>query len=164
MSLVISPNTYAGEALEAVIAQTVLTGKTIDSNVITTHSNIDKRLVVPVVDKATTVQDRNAKFNAVGGSNFGERYLDPKPFMINEEYDYSAINAWWFAAQQPRGSAGDFVPPATIEDAIVDLIATQNAKFINFSTWRGTGRFAEFGGINKIGTNQVNGLINNILA
>jgi hypothetical protein len=47
-----------------------------------------------------------------------EKYLDPKKFMEAVEYDYSTLNATWYASQQPRGRAGDFVPPASIEEAI----------------------------------------------
>lgn len=134
----ISTNTYAGKDLEGVIAQSVLRGKTLEQGLVTVHSDIDSRAVVKTFDKAINVQDSVAAFSSAGSMTLDEKYLDPKKFMINEEYDYSSLNATWYASQQPRGRGGDFVPPATIEDAFIEQMALLNGKFIDASIWNGS--------------------------
>jgi hypothetical protein len=110
----ITTNTYAGKDLEGVIAQSVLRGKTIENGLVTVHTDIDSRAVVKTMANTINVQDSVAAFNSAGAFTLDEKYLDPKKFMEAVEYDYSTLNATWYASQQPRGRAGDFVPPASI--------------------------------------------------
>jgi hypothetical protein len=134
----ITTNTYAGKDLEGVIAQSVLRGKTIENGLVTVHTDIDSRAVVKTMANTINVQDSVAAFNSAGAFTLDEKYLDPKKFMEAVEYDYSTLNATWYASQQPRGRAGDFVPPASIEDAIIEQQAGIRSKFIDASIWRGS--------------------------
>ncbi len=164
--ITVSPNTYAGEALQEVIAQTVLAGETIDNNLITVHTNIDKRMVVPTLSKSLIVKDSVAAFTAsTHGTSIGEKYLDPQAFAIMEEYDSSNLNATWFASQQPRGRMGDFELPATIEEAIVQQNALRNGAFIDASIWHGSVDAATLSGVtNSASTAVVTGLFGKALA
>jgi len=156
----ISTNTYAGKDLEGIIAQSVLRGKTIENGLISVHTDIDSRAVVKTMANTLTIQDSVAAFNDAGSLTLDEKYLDPKKFMDAVEYDYSSLNATWYASQQPRGRAGDFVPPATLEEAMIEQMAGIRSKFIDASIWRGS---VAAGDLSKItvsaSTNVVSGLI-----
>ena len=156
----ISPNTYAGKDLEGIIAQSVLRGRTIENGLISVHTDIDSRAVVKTMANTITVQDSVAAFNSAGSLTLGEKYLDPKKFMEAVEYDYQTLNATWYASQQPRGRGGDFVPPATIEEALIEQQALIRSKFIDASIWRGS---VAAGQLSKItvsaSSNVVSGLI-----
>jgi len=153
-------NTYAGKDLEGIIAQSVLRGKTIENGLISVHTDIDSRAVVKTMANTLTVQDSVAAFNDAGSLSLDEKYLDPKKFMDAVEYDYSSLNATWYASQQPRGRAGDFVPPATLEEAMIEQMAGIRSKFIDASIWRGS---VAAGDLSKItvsaSSNVVSGLI-----
>ena len=133
----ISTNTYAGKDLEGVIAQSVLRGKTIEEGLVTVHTDIDSRAVVKTMANTINVQDSGAAFNSAGSFSLDEKYLDPKKFMEAVEYDYSTLNATWYASQQPRGRAGDFVPPASLEEAIIEQQEKIRSKLIDAAIWRG---------------------------
>jgi hypothetical protein len=156
----ISPNTYAGKDLEGIIAQSVLRGRTIENGLISVHTDIDSRAVVKTMANEITVQDSVAAFNSAGSLTLGEKYLDPKKFMEAVEYDYQSLNATWYAAQQPRGRGGDFVPPATIEEALIEQQALIRSKFIDASIWRGSVAAGELSKIRvTASSNVVTGLI-----
>jgi hypothetical protein len=156
----ITTNTYAGKDLEGVIAQSVLRGKTIENGLVTVHTDIDSRAVVKTMANTINVQDSVAAFTSAGAFTLDEKYLDPKKFMEAVEYDYSTLNATWYASQQPRGRAGDFVPPASLEEAIIEQQAGIRSKFIDASIWRGS---VAAGDLSKItvsaSSNIVSGLI-----
>jgi hypothetical protein len=156
----ISPNTYAGKDLEGIIAQSVLRGRTIENGLISVHTDIDSRAVVKTMANTITVQDSVAAFSSAGSLTLGEKYLDPKKFMEAVEYDYQSLNGTWYASQQPRGRGGDFVPPATIEEALIEQQALIRSKFIDASIWRGS---VAAGDLSKItvsaSSNVVTGLI-----
>jgi hypothetical protein len=156
----ISPNTYAGKDLEGIIAQSVLRGRTIENGLISVHTDIDSRAVVKTMANTITVQDSVAAFNSAGSLTLGEKYLDPKKFMEAVEYDYQTLNATWYASQQPRGRGGDFVPPATIEEALIEQQALIRSKFIDASIWRGSVAAGELSKITvSASSNVVTGLI-----
>lgn len=153
-------STYAGKDLEGVIAQSILRGKTIEQGLISVHTDIDSKAVVKTMANTLTVQDSVAAFNDAGSLSLDEKYLEPKKFMDAVEYDYSNLNATWYASQQPRGRAGDFVPPATLEEAMIEQMAGIRSKFIDASIWRGS---VKAGDLSKItvsaSSNVVSGLI-----
>lgn len=156
----ISPNTYAGKDLEGIIAQSVLRGRTIENGLISVHTDIDSRAVVKTMANTITVQDSVAAFNSAGSLTLGEKYLDPKKFMEAVEFDYQSLNGTWYASQQPRGRGGDFVPPATIEEALIEQQALIRSKFIDASIWRGSVAAGELSKITvSASSNVVTGLI-----
>ena len=156
----ITTNTYAGKDLEVVVAQSVLRGQTIDKGLVTIHSDIDSRQVIKTFDSTVTIADSVAAFASAGSFTLDEKYLDPKKFMNAFEYDYSSLNATWYASQQPRGRGGDFVPPATLEDAILEQRAALNGKFVDAAIWRGSVAAGLLSKVNVTASaNVVSGLI-----
>lgn len=156
----ITTNTYAGKDLEGVVAQSVLRGQTIDKGLVTIHSDIDSRQVIKTFDSTVTIADSVPTFASAGSFTLDEKYLDPKKFMNAFEYDYSSLNATWYASQQPRGRGGDFVPPATLEDAILEQRAALNGKFIDAAIWRGSVAAGLLSKVNVTASaNVVSGLI-----
>ena len=155
----ITTNTYAGKDLEGVIAQTVLRGRTIESGAVTVHSNIDSRQIIKTLDSSATFADSAASFASAGAFTLDEKYLDPKKFMNAVEYDYSTLDATWYASQQPRGRGGDFVPPSSLEEAILEQRAALTGKFIDASLWRGSVKAGELSKITvSASSNVVTGL------
>lgn len=156
----ITTNTYAGEALEGVIAQTVLRGNTIENDLITVHDNIDKRAVIKTFDSGLNIQDSVATFAHAGSMTLDEKYLDPKKFMIAMEWDYETINNTWYASQQNRGRRADFIPPADLESVLIENTAALNSKFIDASIWHGSVHAGTLGGVTvSASTNVVTGLV-----
>jgi len=155
----ITTNTYAGEALEGVIAQSVLRGRTIENGLVTVHDNIDKRMVIPTFASAITIADSVASFTDAGSITLDEKYLDPKALMVNQEMDYNTLNSTWFASQQPRGRAGDFQPAATIEESLIEHYAKRLSGFIDYSIWNGSATGSAVSGITVGASAAVTGLI-----
>ncbi len=156
----ITTNTYAGEALEGVIAQTVLRGNTIENDLITVHDNIDKRAVIKTFDSGLNIQDSVATFEHAGSMTLDEKYLDPKKFMIAMEWDYETINNTWYASQQNRGRRADFIPPADLESVLIENTAALNSKFIDATIWHGSVHAGTLGGVTvSASTNVVTGLV-----
>jgi len=154
----ITTNTYAGKDLEGVIAQSVLRGKTIESGMITVHSDIDSRQVIKTFDSTVTIADSVSEFASAGSFTLDEKYLDPKAFMNAFSYDFSSLDATWYASQQPRGRGGDFIPPAMLEDAIVEQRGALNGKFIDAAIWRGSVKAGLLSKITVSASNVVAGL------
>ena len=58
--------------------------------------------------------------------------------MINAEIDYKNLDSFWLASQQPRGAAGDYVAPATLEESLNLHFSSKAALFVGAAIWGGS--------------------------
>ena len=154
-----NPSTYAGEALQEVIAQQVLRGNTISEGLVTVHDDIRFKQVIPTLSGGVTIQDGSESFDHAGTTAMSEKYLEPESFKVNEKYNYRNLSATWAASRQPSGERGKYVPPTDIESAIIELKGRQVGKFIDASIWGGSAFASGLSDITKTGSNEVTGLL-----
>lgn len=165
--ITLQSSTYAGYFDNEIIAASVLEARSIKNGYVTLHTNVDDKYTAIFVDSDVHVQDGAAAFSAAGSETLSEIKFTLGKFMINREIDYSNLDNFWLAAQQPRGRAGDFAPPATLEDALNAHFAAKASLMVGASIWKGSElALSELSGVTAdSGLSQsVTGLIDTMLA
>lgn len=161
-SINFNTNTYAGDFTNELIASSILDARTIKNGYVTLHPNVDQNAAIVTVDTDVKIQDGAATFAPEGSTSYDEIKFDLGKFMINAEMDYSGLDNFWLASQQPRGRAGDFQAPATLQDALIQHHAAKSSLFVNSAIWKGSANaIADISGVSlKAGATQaVTGLI-----
>ncbi len=163
--ITLSGSTYAGYFDNEIIAASVLEARSIKNGYVTLHTNVDDKYTVIFADTDVHVQDGAAAFSAAGSETLSEIKFDLGKFMINREIDYSNLDNFWLASQQPRGRAGDFAPPATLEDALNAHFAAKASVMVGASIWKGSElALADLSGItDATSSSSVTGLIDIML-
>tara|TARA_R110002020_G_scaffold89089_3_gene218036 strand:- start:1715 stop:2905 length:1191 start_codon:yes stop_codon:yes gene_type:complete len=164
----LTTDTYAGYFSDVIIASSVLGARTIENGYITLHTNVDDKATAVFADTAVNIKDANGEFASSSTTSLDEIKFNLGKYMINAEIDYKALDSFWLAAQQPRGAAGDYAAPATLEDAFNAHFAQKASLFVGASIWNGSAAaITQFGasqGLSKTGSNAVTGLIDKMLA
>lgn len=119
-----SPNTYAGEVYSQLIMPSLVpAGSIVDLGLVTLMTGIKKREILRPIDVNVTFQDPSCNFNAQSGDmTSGEVYIDPVKYEVMIEMCYEDIRKSWDAMKLKKGSLNDYVPPASIEDAFIELV------------------------------------------
>jgi hypothetical protein len=117
-------NTYAGELYGEIIFPALVPPLgLIDKGLVTPMPGIKKRTVIRVGDVEVEFQDPSCNFNAQDdGLTIGERYIDPVKYEVMIEMCYEDIRQGWDAMKLKKGSLNDYVPPATLEKAFIEMV------------------------------------------
>jgi len=164
----LTTDTYAGYFSDVIIASSVLGARTIENGYITLHTNVDDKATAVFVDSSVSIDDANGTFASSSTASLDEIKFTLGKYMINAELDYKNLDSFWLASQQPRGAAGDYVAPASLEDALNQHFASKASLFVGASIWGGSAaaitQFGSSQGLAQGGTNAVTGLIDKMLA
>lgn len=100
-----SQNTYAGELLESILVYAAKGNDTVEKGLINIVSDIQYKYVLPnMVLTDDIIQDNSATpTTSVGTYDFGERYLEPKDFMVYLEFNPRIYEKYW-KPWQPEGN------------------------------------------------------------
>ena len=132
------------------------------------HTNVDDKYTVVFADSDVAIEDANGTFSSSSTADLSEIKFELGKYMINAEIDYKNLDNFWLASQQPRGAAGDYVAPASLEDALNQHFAAKASLFVGASIWSGSAlavsQFGSSQGISQGGSNAVTGLIDTMLA
>ena len=167
-NITLNSPTYAGYFSDVVLASSVVGARTVEQGYITVHTNVDQDYTVVFADSDVNIKDANGEFASSSTTDLSEIKFSLGKFMINAEIDYKNLDNFWLASQQPRGAAGDYVPPADLETALSQHFASKASLFCGASIWSGSAsaitQFGSSQGLSKTGSNAVTGLIDTMLA
>lgn len=167
-NITLNSSTYAGYFSDVTLAASVLGARTIEQGYITLHTNVDDKYTVVFADSDVAIEDANGTFSSSSTADLSEIKFSLGKYMINAEIDYKNLDNFWLASQQPRGAAGDYVPPATLEESLNLHYSQKASLFVGASIWSGSAlavsQFGSSQGISQGGSNAVTGLIDTMLA
>lgn len=127
--VVYSPNTYAGEVYSEMILPSLVPALGIvDKGLVTPLPGIKKRTVIRDLDFPVEFQNPSCDFvdqdNDLTG---GEKYIDPVAYEVMIEMCYKDVRQGWDAMKLKKGSLNDYVPPADLESAFIELVTKKIA-------------------------------------
>jgi len=167
-NITLNSSTYAGYFSDVTLAASVLGARTIEQGYVTLHTNVDDKYTVVFADSDVAIEDANGTFSSSSTADLSEIKFGLGKYMINAEIDYKNLDNFWLASQQPRGAAGDYVAPASLEDALNAHFSQKASLFVGASIWSGSAlavsQFGSSQGISQGGSNAVTGLIDTMLA
>jgi len=167
-NITLNSSTYAGYFDDVILASAVLGARAIEGGYVEVHTAVDDKMTAVFVDSDVQIEDGNGAFSSSSTTDLSEIKFELGKFMINAEIDYKNLDNFWLASQQPRGAAGDYVAPASLEDALNLHFSRKMALYVGASLWSGTGgaidQFGTSESITKNGSNSVTGLIDAMLA
>lgn len=120
-------NTYAGQEYTELIMPSLLPPDgLVDKGLVTALPGIKKREVLRLIDIAVEFQDPSCNFvDQDTDLTFDERYIDPVKYEVMIEMCYADLRQGWDAMKLKKGSANDYVPPADIEAAFLELVSVK---------------------------------------
>ncbi|WP_421752928.1 hypothetical protein [Croceimicrobium sp.] len=118
-------NTYAGNVDPEIYLPLLLPkGGIADRGLVTVKYGIKKREVIRDLDVNIKFQNRSAKFvDDALNVEFAETYLDPVGYEVMKEIDFLDLVKSWDAAQIKPGAAEDYVPPANLNEVLLNRMA-----------------------------------------
>lgn len=123
-TIVQSPNTYAGELYGDMIFPALVPPLgLVDKGLVTPLPGIKKRTVLRNADIVVEFQDPSCTFEDQNENlTVGERYIDPVKYEVMIEMCWEDVRQGWDAMKLKKGSLNDYIPPASMEDAFIDMV------------------------------------------
>lgn len=125
--IVYSPNTYAGELYREPMWPALVPIKgLVDRGIVTPLPGIKKRTILRKIDWQVEFQDPSCTFTD-GNNNItvAEKYIDPVKYEVMEQICFDDLITSWDAMKLKKGSLNDYVPPADLESALIEWMATK---------------------------------------
>ena len=135
---------YAGEHKGKIISAALLAGNTLGSQAITFRPNVKYQEVVRRLETDGIVKDSTCDFTDTSTLTSTERILTPKELQVNLELcKKDWVDDW--AGVQMGYSAFDNMPKS-IQDYIVQYVASKVAQTTEKSIWQGVAGAGDFNG------------------
>lgn len=139
--------TYAGQFAGEYIGAALLSGSTLNQNLITIKPNVKDKEVIKVVDYTSAIADASCDFTNTGAVALTERILDPKELQVNLELCKTPFQSDW-EAESMGFSAHDNMPPK-FSDFFIARVSADVAQAVETAIWSGAG---------GVGSNDFKGL------
>lgn len=139
--------TYAGQFAGEYIGAALLSGSTLNQNLITIKPNVKDKEVIKVVDYTSAIADASCDFTNTGAVALTERILDPKELQVNLELCKTPFQSDW-EAESMGFSAHDNLPPK-FSDFFIARVSADVAQAVETAIWSGAG---------GVGSNDFKGL------
>ena len=139
--------TYAGQFAGEYIGAALLSGSTLNQNLITIKPNVKDKEVIKVVDYTSAIADASCDFTNTGAVALTERILDPKELQVNLELCKTPFQSDW-EAESMGFSAHDNMPPK-FSDFFIARVSADVAQAVETAIWQGAG---------GVGSNDFKGL------
>jgi hypothetical protein len=140
--------TYAGEHKGKIISAALLAGNTLGSQAITFRPNVKYQEVVRRLETDGIVKDSTCDFTDTSTLTSTERLLTPKELQVNLELcKKDWVDDW--AGVQMGYSAFDNMPKS-IQDYIIQYVASKVAQTTETSIWQGADGAGDFDGFETL--------------
>lgn len=127
---------YNGEVLEELLTLTAQTNQTFEEKLVHIKPQIQKKFTLPSVKLGSIIQDRKPTPDSSEGTyTFGERYLEPKDFMIYIEFNPRDFEQYY----KPFQSHGNLVfreLAPEIQATMIRLLMEGKDEYIDNAIWR----------------------------
>lgn len=130
-------SSYSGQALMEFLSKSLLSGTTIDNNLVTLRTNIKYKEPLRVIDLSNTIQPDSCTFNPQGNITLVERMLEPKKFKVNFKECKTAFESEWEADKMRAGSLNSSYTP-DLESWLTGFIQGQVSQQIEKAIWQGS--------------------------
>lgn len=139
---------YAGESKNQIISQSLLAGNTLANGLITFKPNIVGTEVVRRLDTDGLIRGASCDFSDTSTVTSTERLISPKELQVNLELCKTDwFNDW--NGYQMGGSAFRNMP-SSIQDYIVQYVASKVAAATETSIWQGTDGANDYDGFSTL--------------
>lgn len=131
-TITFNPNTYAGEAYSELAMPALIPANGNVADLFTVLTGVKGKQILRTLDNIVPeFQDPSCTFNGqTGGLTFGEKYIDPVKYEVMIEICWDILRNTWEQGNLRPGSANDYVPPANIENAFLDVM-TEKVGIMN---------------------------------
>jgi hypothetical protein len=134
MSINVTSN-YCGEDSGLIIGKALLSGDTLDKQLLTILPEVKKSINVTAADMTNVVQPADCDFTALGDLNLVDRTLSPEEYKVNLEFCKLTLKNYWGAAQMQAGALNTDIPD-NLADFILDYTAAKVAANIDTKIWQ----------------------------
>jgi hypothetical protein len=134
-ALIITDQTYAGDAASYMISHAVVGGDTISKGNIYVEDGIKKQKTIPRVDVTNIMQPRSAEPVSSGSITIDGQLIAPKDSMLYMEFSPRDFEQQWFAYQLPERLMDAQMPATANEFVMLQLMRRAN-EFFELGIWR----------------------------